>query len=450
MLKHFSLYYLGSFLFSFLLLSSCSRSGPGSLFKKSSPHQVYSQKLIETGLDQTGMGKLWLKNSEMSLEKPVSITVPYTETGYFAVENVHVASYRFEAKKGEKLTIQLKKVPKNDFTIFMDLFTNASGEQIKLLVYADTIGSPIIYEVSETGFYILRLQPELLKSGQYTLKIIRGPSLAYPIKAPGKNHIKSFWGDGRDAGLRKHEGVDLFSSYKTPVVASANGTVFRVNETNIGGKVVWLRPLQKNYSLYYAHLDTQLVVAGQIVKEGDTLGLMGNTGNARSTPPHLHFGIYGFGGALDPFPFINPYSKEPDKITALPANLNATLRIKTDNTNLYSSFDRKTALQELPENTLLKVDAVSSNMYKVQLPDGVIGYVNSQFVSAVSKPIKTLTLRSELPLFEKPDTSEAKKFILDSGQPVYVLGNFQNFYFVRDKIKRTGWIMKSEKLKTIY
>ena len=58
--------------------------------------------------------------------------------------------------------------------------------------------------------------------------------------------------------------------------------------------------------LYYAHLDRQLVQPGQHVRPGDTLGLVGNTGNARTTVPHLHFGIYQSGrGAVDPWPYLH-------------------------------------------------------------------------------------------------------------------------------------------------
>jgi murein DD-endopeptidase MepM/ murein hydrolase activator NlpD len=49
--------------------------------------------------------------------------------------------------------------------------------------------------------------------------------------------------------------------------------------------------------------------------------LIGNTGNARTTPAHLHFGIYGFGGAVDPLPFVNPVVQNaPPVNSTLPLN----------------------------------------------------------------------------------------------------------------------------------
>ena len=96
-------------LFSLLVLGSCNPSGTGGLFKKRSAHQVYAQRLQEAGLDKTAMGRSWLSEAESSFEKSIPISIPYQEAGYFAAENVEAASFSFEAKRGEKLTITLKK-----------------------------------------------------------------------------------------------------------------------------------------------------------------------------------------------------------------------------------------------------------------------------------------------------------------------------------------------------
>ncbi|MNT39589.1 L-Ala--D-Glu endopeptidase precursor [compost metagenome] len=56
---------------------------------------------------------------------------------------------------------------------------------------------------------------------------------------------------------------------------------------------------------YYAHLDDYAAIrAGDIVVAGTVLGYVGTTGNARGTPPHLHYGIYTAGGALNPYPLL--------------------------------------------------------------------------------------------------------------------------------------------------
>src|SRR5690606_41133039 len=67
----------------------------------------------------------------------------------------------------------------------------------------------------------------------------------------------SFFGDGRDAGSRKHEGIDIFANRSTPAVAAANGIISRVGLNNLGGKIVFLKPEGLAINLYYAHLDSR-------------------------------------------------------------------------------------------------------------------------------------------------------------------------------------------------
>lgn len=132
--------------------------------------------------------------------------------------------------------------------------------------------------------------------------------MVFPV-AGKKSIIGSFWGAGRDGGKRKHEGIDIFARKGTPVVAVADGIVMDAGITPRGGKTVWLRSSNDNHYYYYAHLDKQLVQFGQSVKQGQHLGTVGNTGNAKLTPPHLHFGIYSYTGAIDPLPYVKHLPK---------------------------------------------------------------------------------------------------------------------------------------------
>ena len=57
---------------------------------------------------------------------------------------------------------------------------------------------------------------------------------------------------------------------------------------------------------YYAHLDRvrEGLALGELVREGETIGYVGNTGNARYTPPHLHWEVHpGGGNAVNPTPY---------------------------------------------------------------------------------------------------------------------------------------------------
>jgi murein DD-endopeptidase MepM/ murein hydrolase activator NlpD len=409
------------FLPALMLLASC-KSGTINLFKPASPHEQYQRKLITAGLEKTAMGKSWIEAASQSLQKTLTIKIPYKETGYSAAEKVTAVAYQFTAKQGEKLNISLIKNPPDDFDIFVDLWSQTLNEAPKLISSADTLGTPLNVEINATGNYLIRLQPELLRSGQYTLEISSGPSLDFPVKT-SKKSVSSFFGDGRDANSRKHEGIDIFAPLRTPVIAAAEGTVVRVNQNNLGGNVVWMRPKGKNFTLYYAHLDEQTATEGQSVVPGDTLGLMGNTGNARTTDPHLHFGIYTPKGAVDPLPFVNPVIKPLPKITASLENLNATMRTSS--------------------GIIVYVGAASAGSYRTELPDGRLDFTPSAQLSPASKPLRKLTLNAkQLALLNQPDSLAPVKARLSLGKSVSLLGTFDNFYLIKDENDTTGWVAK--------
>jgi len=421
------------------ILFSCNSIGPAGLFKKMSPHETYGTRLKAAGLQQTAMGSSWLQTATESLSKALKISIPYKEIGFFAAERVQAATFQFEARRGEKLYISLSKNPQQNFNVFTDVWQQSNLNRV--LASADTTGKPLIVEVKQTGTYLLRLQPELLRSGEYTLKIQSGPALSFPVAASGKPNIGSFYGADRDAGIRKHEGIDIFAKKGTPALAAANG-IAQPGENQLGGKVVFLHPNDADYTLYYAHLDSQLVHNGQHVSIGDTVGLVGNTGNARSTPSHLHFGIYTNEGAVNPLTFVAPITKKAEPILASLKNLNATVRTESKNTKLYESPSEKSMLKEaLPEGTALLVDAAAGNYYKVTLPNGQTGFLNSKTVDAVNKPLRKLTLKTQQPLYNQPDTLSPKKLVLTAGKPVNILAGFENFYLVEDGTE-TGWVRK--------
>jgi murein DD-endopeptidase MepM/ murein hydrolase activator NlpD len=128
-------------------------------------------------------------------------------------------------------------------------------------------------------------------------------SLAFPV-AGKKSNIGSFWGARRDGGRRKHQGIDIFARKGTPVVAISDGIIVEKAHTPVGGKTLWLRSVNHNWTAYYAHLDKQKVREGQYVRKGQVIGTVGNTGNAKTTPSHLHFGIYMANGPVNPLPYV--------------------------------------------------------------------------------------------------------------------------------------------------
>ena len=154
-----------SWLLCLLFLNSCTTPGPAGLFGKRSPHEQYGQKLTNAGLKETALGSSWFTAAEQSLNNPLTITIPHKETGYFPAEKAIASAIRFEVKRGEKLTVSLKKIPAKNFTIYVDLWEVKNNNNKKLVAYADTDGNAFNQEIDDSGFYIIRLQPELLGSG---------------------------------------------------------------------------------------------------------------------------------------------------------------------------------------------------------------------------------------------------------------------------------------------
>ena len=128
-------------------------------------------------------------------------------------------------------------------------------------------------------------------------------SIQNPVVGAAGNSFTDTWGAARSEG-RRHEGVDIFADRSTYIVSPVDGVVSRIGYGIRGGNFVFVSG-PGNERNYFAHLDEvdMALEEGQIVTANTTiLGTVGNTGNAETTPPHLHLGIYGFGGATNPYP----------------------------------------------------------------------------------------------------------------------------------------------------
>ncbi len=97
----------------------------------------------------------------------------------------------------------------------------------------------------------------------------------------------------RARGMQPHSGLDFAMPEGTPIPALANGTIVLQQFSQVLGNVSVLRIMGKDKTLYYigyCHLKAEGLAVGQRVKEGDTIGFVGNTGSA-SSGPHLHMTV---------------------------------------------------------------------------------------------------------------------------------------------------------------
>src|SRR5690554_6069675 len=286
-------------------LSGCNGGVVDRLLTGASPYENYLSSLESSPLADYALVRDWKAVGENVLQDSLEITLPYQEIGYFDPRQPQAMFLRYPVSEGHQINVLLDQVSQQDARFFIDVFEHDPVDQNLTRIHsADSLGS-ISYEVREAGVHAIRIQPELFRGGVFSLLISYQGTLAFPIPGLETQNIASYWGDPRDGDARKHEGVDVFARRGTPAVAASSGRIRRVGDNRLGGKVVWLYSDQRGHSQYYAHLDSQLVRSGQQVEIGDTIGFVGNTGNAITTAPHLHFGIYKRGsGAVDPFPFL--------------------------------------------------------------------------------------------------------------------------------------------------
>jgi hypothetical protein len=145
------------------------------------------------------------------------------------------------------------------------------------------------------------------------LGLPRRPAPALPV-TPNAGYVFPVYGDvgfSDDYGAPRsdtgwHHGNDIFATMGTPVLAVADGTLSRVGVNTLGGNRLWLTDDAGN-SFYYAHLSAYAPasVEGARVSAGQVIGFVGNTGDALTTPPHLHFEVHpGDGDSVDPYPYL--------------------------------------------------------------------------------------------------------------------------------------------------
>ncbi|MGB0121651.1 MAG: peptidoglycan DD-metalloendopeptidase family protein [Solirubrobacterales bacterium] len=110
-------------------------------------------------------------------------------------------------------------------------------------------------------------------------------------------------------GGRTHEGFDATAACGTPLVALRSGTIIKVaSDPALKGNYVVLKGRSERRTYLYAHLKSPAPVrTGQKVKAGRRIGTVGQTGNAISTPCHLHIEVRSRGQLLDPSPLLQSW-----------------------------------------------------------------------------------------------------------------------------------------------
>ncbi|HZH71309.1 MAG TPA: peptidoglycan DD-metalloendopeptidase family protein [Mariniphaga sp.] len=426
------------FVILMITIAGCKTVQQG-IFSKQTPHEEYQNKLVQAGLDGAVLGKTWIQAASTGISEATSIEIPFSEALVFDLEHLNAATYMLKLKEGQNLHIMVEPENNDTLEVFIDLFHLNNGE-LKHTEHAEKDSLKLNYRVKRNGEYLVRIQPELLAQGLFMAYIFTDASLNFPVPEKDFNSIASFFGDPRDGGGRRHEGVDIFAPRGTPALAVGDGRVSRTGTNRLGGKVVWVTDTQRGYNYYYAHLDSQLVRPGMRVNAGDTIGLIGNTGNARTTPPHLHFGIYAMGRrSIDPYVFF--HRTELPVIDSLHIQQYAGNwgRTTSPRTNLRTAPGMQAEIDNsLTSGIPLKILGLTNNWLKVELPSGEQGYIYRTLIDPVTKPIEEITVSNQVVRI-RPDSEARAKLITDQNETVKVIAEYDSYLLINIK-DNFGWI----------
>lgn len=393
-----------------------------------SPHESYYSALLRENLKATA--ERWKAEAEESLTASLRISLPYSERRLLEADYLQPITFTFDLKMDELIQVNIFPSINTRAEVFVDVFyvKGAATEPVR-------IGSMAAKEqqfkiaAEHTGQYLVRIQPSHAAQGLIDVTITSPLRYGFPVDTERENAVQSLFGVDRDSGARRHEGIDIFAPRGTPVMAAEAGQVTRVGDTPRGGKNVWIRGDQRSF--YYAHLDSIAVSPGNRVMRGEVLGTVGNTGNAVTTSPHLHFGIYKFAqGAVDPLPLVG---RKKTVVTYTPPLVELAprwLSIKTETANLRSGPSLKTnTLASLTRTELLQVDSVAGDWLRVTTGKGTKGFITRSLTQAPSESI--LTLSENYVAFYLPNHTAPIVGNFSAGNKLPTLGRFGSFAWVK-------------------
>lgn len=416
------------------------------------PWERYRSSLAEAGLDRTALGRAWTAAGARALAEAAPVEPPLREVLFFDPAEPTAAGYRVALRRGQRLAVRVEPPPASPSRVFVDLLpppARGEVESPRPIAHAEELeaaaGAPaaaraavLRYEPSRDGEWLVRVQPELLAGGRHVVTLDVEPSLTFPVEGLAAGAIGGAFGDPRDGGARRHEGVDIFAPRGTRALAAADGWASRVGDNRLGGKVVFLSTTS-GLGLYYAHLDRQLVRTGERVAAGDPVGLVGDSGNARGGPTHLHFGVYA-GSPLDPFPFLHdpgeapPVSADLEPLGGWSRTLPARARLRR---GPGPGFE---IVAELPAATALRPVGASADWYRVALPDGTPGFVSARLIAPAAEPLRRLLPEGERLLLRRPVEGAPALARIAGGEWLGVLAEYDGAVLVETAGGRRGWL----------
>ena len=135
-----------------------------------------------------------------------------------------------------------------------------------------------------------------------------------PVQGVKPDQLRDTFNEARSEG-RKHDAIDIMAAAGTPVLAADDGEIIKLFESKPGGTTIYQHSKRdKRLVFYYAHLQGYAdgLAVGKLVRKGEVIGYVGDTGNAGAGKYHLHFSIsivadpkrYWEGKNINPYPLL--------------------------------------------------------------------------------------------------------------------------------------------------
>jgi len=187
------------------------------------------------------------------------------------------------------------------------------------------------------GFFIftsMSYQPNLNAKHSEFLE-----SIVFPVKNI-MSHFYDDWGEIRGSGKRVHEGIDIRAQKGSPIVAIADGRVNTISYSESSGYYIAIDH-QNGWLSLYVHLDDDIngndnlggrdtafadgIYLGGEVIAGQTIGYVGDSGNADGTVPHVHFEVRYMGKSYDVYDYIKSSWERFERFIKFPKKLGINL-----------------------------------------------------------------------------------------------------------------------------
>lgn len=148
---------------------------------------------------------------------------------------------------------------------------------------------------------------------QADLDYLASRGLLVPVEGVRPNQLRDTFNQARSEG-RQHDAIDIMAPQEVPVLATTDGTVIKLFQSERGGITLYQVDASGPYAYYYAHLARYAdgIAEGKQVRRGDVIAYVGDTGNAGPGNFHLHFSIskitsprkWSGGDPINPYPLL--------------------------------------------------------------------------------------------------------------------------------------------------